>query len=584
MLDDSRRGFLKTFGVAASATSVGSIASGQEITGADQWEQPHGWTTFREGPQRTGAIAEAGLAPYATTDWTLTLDGTMRTGDQGHVAEPVLADGTLYLAVATETGTYDSRGYVAAYDSTTGDQLWKRTDLPAPRTPAVGDEMLYVATNPPNISQDGHGGFVALDADTGETGWYRDDHLDWADPLLVAGNLYTSRLGRSGNDQSVYQLDPSTGETIWKTDAVGGQISYANGMLFVSTGSALDANDGSVQWNISTETGVDATIQTVRDGRVFGVGRREEENKYVIQSWSATDGTPRWMYSFDENDKHISRLAVDDKRVYFVTQVDDPTNTSGPSASITALAADNGMLQWRSTTDAYLAGDPTVADGTLYVSGKYGPASSPDPEVPAYYKGAVFVLDAASGEYEWGYVLDSENTAGTPVVVDETVYTATYDPTELEAEYVNATLYALKSSTNRPDAAHRPGTDEKDGSDEEDNQQNNNPAGNEGGFSSDDGRFGIDDSGSNGNDGESVNNDNGDVRNGNAGDEDAGNETDTENETDAGNETATENNTDADNVPGFTAGGGLLGGALGLEWLRQKASVDESTNVNESSE
>ncbi|MDS0474516.1 PQQ-binding-like beta-propeller repeat protein [Natrinema sp. 1APR25-10V2] len=461
MLDDSRRGFLKTVSVAAGATSVGGIAIAQEATGADQWEQPHGWTAFREGPQRTGAIAEAGPAPYATTDWTLPLDGTMRTGSQGHVAEPVLADGTLYLAVATETGTYDSTGYVVAYDSTTGDQLWKRTDLPAPRTPAVGDEMLYVATNPPTISQDGHGGFVALDADTGETGWYRDDHLDWADPLLAAGNLYTSRLARSADDQSVCQLDPSTGETIWKTDTVGGQISYATGTLFVSTGSALDANDGSVQWNVSAETGGGATVQTVRDGRVFGIERREGENEYVIQSRSTVDGTLRWMYPFvgDEDDEYISRLAVDDERVYFVTHVGDPTNAGGRSTTITALAAETGTLQWRYETDAYLAGDPTVADGTLYVGGKYGPASSPDPEVPAYYNGLVFAIDAASGEYEWGYVLDSENTAGTPVVVDETVYTATYDPTELEAEYIDATLYALESSTDRPDAAHRPGND-----------------------------------------------------------------------------------------------------------------------------
>ncbi|SDD02890.1 Outer membrane protein assembly factor BamB, contains PQQ-like beta-propeller repeat [Natrinema hispanicum] len=314
--------------------------------------------------------------------------------------------------MATETGTDDSTGYVSAYDSTTGDQLWTRTDLPAPRTPAVGDEMLYFATKPPSISQDGQGGFVALDADTGETSWYRDDNSDWADPLLAAGNLYTSRLGRSDDGRNVCRLDPSTGETVWKIDAVGGQISYADGTLFVSTGSALDAADGSVQWNISTEAGGDATVQTVRDGRVFGVERGTGETEYGIQSRSAADGTLRWMYSFvgDEDDEYISRLAVDDERVYFVTHVGDPTNAGGRSATITALAAETGTLEWRYETDAYLAGDPTVADGTLYVGGKYGPASSPEPEVPAYYKGLVFALDAASGEYEWGYVLE----AGTP--------------------------------------------------------------------------------------------------------------------------------------------------------------------------
>ncbi|USZ71656.1 hypothetical protein [Natronosalvus halobius] len=39
-----------------------------------------------------------------------------------------------------------------------------------------------------------------------------------------------------------------------------------------------------------------------------------------------------------------------------------------------------------------------------------------------------------------------------------------------------------------------------------------------------------------------------------------------------------------DEMPGFTGGGGLLGAGAVLEWLRRKASVDQSTDVNEPAE
>ena len=70
---------------------------------------------------------------------------------------------------------------------------------------------------------------------------------------------------------------------------------------------------------------------------------------------------------------------------------------------------------------------------------------------------SIRALDAASGEYEWGPVLDGKKTAGTPVVVDGTVSMATDDRTE--AEYVDATLHALERSADWLDAAPRPGSD-----------------------------------------------------------------------------------------------------------------------------
>lgn len=49
----------------------------------------------------------------------------------------------------------------------------------------------------------------------------------------------------------------------------------------------------------------------------------------------------------------------------------------------------------------------------------------------------------------------------------------------------------------------------------------------------------------------------------------------TRDETGTDERQANESADDSDSVPGFTAGTGLLGGALSLEWLRRRAVTDE---------
>ena len=59
------------------------------------------------------------------------------------------------------------------------------------------------------------------------------------------------------------------------------------------------------------------------------------------------------------------------------------------------------------------------------------------------------------------------------------------------------------------------------------------------------------------------------------GDENADDEDETTDE-DEGDDGAPDDG-DADDVPGFTTGAGLVGGAVGLEWLRRQADTDDST-------
>ncbi len=202
---------------------------------------------------------------------------------------------------------------------------------------------------------------------------------------------------------------------------------------------------------------------------------------------------------------------------------------------------------------------PQVAGNTVVLL--YGPRPMQHDPNEEDDEDRVVAYDLRTGEEQWRYVFDerewTHDIMRAIAVDDDTVYL------ERDAE-----LLALRSETETPDDSEDgdPRDDEQDESDEQDEDQQGSED------DSDDGG-----SGSN-NDGESVDDDDGDIGNGTTGNGDDGNETN------AGNETDTENNTDADNVPGFTAGGGLLSGALGLEWLRRKTSVDESTSVNESSE
>ncbi|GAA0246779.1 hypothetical protein GCM10009000_073420 [Halobacterium noricense] len=309
-----------------------------------------------------------------------------------HAVEPVVVDGTLYLAVATAHTPSTSEGYLAAYDTTTREELWRRDDISRPETPTVGDGTVYFDTTG---TEDTSGtGFFALDSDTGETKWHKSGAEKPDISVFADGRLFCN-----------------TGGTACELDAETGDVCYADGTLFYGDGAALSAEDGAVLWDASDDG--DA-LRTVADGLVYGVVA-EYDAENVIRARSTDDGSIRWSYSLGKRDYWSSnRLVVANGYILF---------TDGNT--IRALDAKTGDEAWTHETDAELSGPPTVGGDTLYASGR----TTPEPDVG---DAVVIAIDVASGEREWEHSFGSWDfdeygpAARGTAVADGRLYTATF--------------------------------------------------------------------------------------------------------------------------------------------------------------
>ena len=357
----NRRDFLKATTVLGATLAVGAEFAVQ----AKGTGEPSGsWTTFRGNAGRTGATTDSGPDSNVHTEWSFDLNGGMAT------VEPLVADGTIYLAVTTKNSASSSEGYVAAYDQREGAVVWKRDDISRPGTPTLGDGTIYFDTYG---SEDAEAtGFYALDSNTGETKWHKEKSLGFTNPMVVGGTLFADVA------DGVAQLDPDTGDQLWKTDGVHGSACYADGTLFVGTGMAVDTGDGSVHWDTSAD---DDELQTVADGTVYGVVNTGKTN-HAVTARSVDDGTVQWQTPIELSDYWVGdQLTVADGRVYFHA-----------GDTLLALDATSGETMWTHEANATLAGAVTVADGTLYAGGRAGSEAG---------DAVLLAIDAASGDEQW---------------------------------------------------------------------------------------------------------------------------------------------------------------------------------------
>lgn len=399
MTRSSRRSFLKKAGFVTSAVSIsGGIAIAQHDT-QQQKSQSQGWTMYRGGVGRTGATNNSGPTAQTTSEWSMDLNGGM------HTTEPIVADGTLYLAVTTANSPSDNNGYIAAYDAESGNKKWQRSDFAQPSTPSLDKEGLYFATST-SPDNDKTGNFYALDPATGETKWSRQEYQSAPSPVVANGRVYTDGKGASA-------LDTATGETAWKRDNVRGLASFANGTLFYSNGTALNAANGSVKWSVGTGS---IRFHAVSGGRVYGVEKKE--NGISIQARSADDGTIIWSYEITDV-QYTSYLTVTDNWVLFRTGAVE-------SSKIIALDAKSGSIAWiHESSNTEFASDLSIADGTVYIGGRTDPESETG-------KAVVVGLDVTSGAQQSRHIIGGWDfdeygpAANTPIVANNRIFTATY--------------------------------------------------------------------------------------------------------------------------------------------------------------
>lgn len=454
-----RRTFLRRAGLAVAIASQGGCLADRSQAGDATGTAPSS-VTADEGSTPSGAggdspagqparasSSDGGPSPYPGTDWRLDPGGSV------YHTEPVLEGERVYLAVTTDTASSAGEGFVAAYDSATGERVWRQDEFPAPDTPIYSDGRLYFATRAPEGTDDG--GLYAIDADSGEVAWRRTDHRRWTTPVVADGVVVyaTSRGG-------AYGLDATTGETRWQTADVGGlatdygngALSHAGNTVFLADGTALDAADGAVRWSVDGESllGDPTTdgdrVYYTRTDAITG-----DDATVTVEARSPVEGEVRWTHTVADGNRWDGDVTVADDRVFFLS-------TSGESTAVRALDAASGSVDWTARTTATLRGTPAVADGTVYVGGWYVPG-------PSYESGraVVYALDAGTGDRTWAYLLDSEGletaprqvpAADTPIVADGRLLVATHPARATRGyQYVYyANVFALGSRTDPPEA------------------------------------------------------------------------------------------------------------------------------------
>jgi outer membrane protein assembly factor BamB len=584
MSDWNRRSVLAT-GAALSISGFASIGAGDE--GDDDARLPD---------PNVDPIPE-----MADEDWS-SFDG-----DAGHAR--FIEDGH----------EFDGDGLEVAWTAD-GDSVSHGASPPAV---AVADGTVY-ATGPSHTT----GPVGAYDAADGSLHWENDD-LDVHKPSVVGDTVYVT-------GEELYALDTSDGSVRWQTEfepeepiesqtvAYGAAFVVADGTLY-----ALDADDGSIRWEIDS-----VTVETSADGdeEEFGFHDTTAAANGVVyasvgENWSGAGlalepetGDEIWRSEQFEAENYQIRAtetAVLLDRLTYAQPITDPQTGEGigkvPSEGVDVAIGNERYVGGDDFSFGVgrFDGDETGVEAQLrynnvssVISGDTVYAYFYEPSHPDLEPDQDLVaFDTNEGTAKW--VLDGSELPVGPIcaISDGTIYVAH-----------DGELVALREPTDEDEGEEQPdegdgddesddehgdgdegedGDDQQEGDDdegEEDDQQEDESDGDEDEYGGDededeedcpsdcpdDDPADEDESGDDGDGG--VGDDDGDSGTGDdgTGDETDGTGTGETGDGDETDDTGTEDDTDADDeMPGFTTGAGIVGGAATLEWLRRRADVDD---------
>jgi outer membrane protein assembly factor BamB len=338
----------------AANTGHNPDASGPKTEGEIAWRYSACTAADSGAVVRGGRVYAGGLV----------LNG--RTGERsggtwgGGRSTPAVVDETMYVS-ATD---------LEAQNATTGEELWTfQTDgdmggLPAP---TVVDNTVYV---PGNIDDPT---LYAVDAETGAEQWRFQTEADInTPPAVAAGTIYLV-----DKDDTVYALESETGEGQWQATHDGEELWRSAPVAVddrIYLGSwrgavlALHADDGSRAWR-QRPGPPDFRIGSpvaVADGTVFAGGREG-----MLVALDATNGQIEWQVSTETYE--LSAPAIANGVVY--------VGSSGDSGTLFSFDAVTGNERWRVETREVLFSDhnsvgvnlaPAVVDDLVYVATEPG--------------------------------------------------------------------------------------------------------------------------------------------------------------------------------------------------------------------
>ncbi len=358
----------------------------QPYVNAD-WPQPGGFASH--------AMHHLELGDAPRRIWR-TRVGTGSGGNTRLTATPVIADGRIYVL--------DARARVAAFDTETGDRLWRTELTPRKQSPQAGfgggvsfdDGRLFVST--------GFGNVHALDAATGEEIWKKEFDVPFrASPTADGGRVFVTTT-----DNQLQVLATADGRVLWdhqgisesagllgsSSAAVSGEIvivPYTSGEVY-----ALRVQNGQTAWSDSlSRTGNLTALTALNDiagrpvldrgrvvaishsGRMVSIDARTGQRVWtrdiggVQTPWVAGDFI--YVVTLDAEVLCISRR---DGRIRWITQLpryrnekkkEDPIEWAGPvlAGDRLIVVSSDGFAVSVSPYVGGVTGGITIPDGTF---------------------------------------------------------------------------------------------------------------------------------------------------------------------------------------------------------------------------
>lgn len=550
MVERTRRSML-AIGAAALAggvlTTVGTSSADEQCSCPPAPMDTNGWSSYRGTAANTAHVETDAFPRLETIAWEYEHTGALATVDD-------------WVYVRTDDGE------VHALDAADGEREWKRAELDATGTPAVADGAVYVAGEQ----------LTALDGATGDVLWELafDEGESVASPTVADGTVYVVA------DGSLYAVDAHDGSIVWQHDSIelgvydetedgtaeirafaANPVTVADATVYAPTSPsgfvALEAASGETLWTTDLRTGGNLIIPT-EDGIYvdrFEAGHMAgEAYRTAYESDPENVGPSRHQESADPFTESTAFATSSAVRIVI----------SPDGRYLKAWDRERDEFRWKYDylSETHLFQWPVIAGDTAIVS--YQPPSMSDEEADAVIEESrtdpsalevfgtepsIIGVDLTDGSKRWAVpyeALEDVDTAG-----DEFPYAVSEDTL-----YVNADrLVAVRSSEAVDDGE----------ADSDDGTADNSDDG-EAKDESDADETPVDER-----DSEADRDDETDTGSGTADPKDSS-ETEAANESESTGDTA-----ETDRVPGFTAGAGLVGSGLSLEWLRRRATTDEST-------
>lgn len=554
MVEHERRRVLQYAGLAIAGGSLTTSAAA-----ADEGNEPAsigkavGWSSLGGNSGNNSVSTESGPKAPVTVAWEYDRSGPT-----------AVVDGTVYLT---------TDGEVHALDAADGSLEWKIDDIGASGTPAVTDEAVYVGGE--RLTRIERDGTLCCQADLGYDEAIPSPVVANGLVLVVAGGILYALDAR---DLEVrWQFDPADGTLYEQPVAVG------DGAVFAVSESRLFARelaDGTHRWTDDDPSGEDEYSHftspsdrqisyPVATDDVVAVGSVDSEPEAVWENGHVTLYDAETGVKRTRSESAITPGPLTDGRFFARTTHD-----------LYGFDRETGENDWVTEYAMYHVSSAVVADGTVYASAtvngdRYTADGMPDPQT------GVYAFDE-NGEVEWAIGTGERPTLaladGTLYAGGETLLAirseaneAGDDDTDDDApEDDGGDAEDGSEGSNGDEGAAEDGSGGSDGDDEPTNETEANGAEQDPGSDDGDGGNGTSDANEEGTASEGATNGTESTNDGSNGDAGEGD----------GDGNASEEETD-DGMPGFTAGAGIAGGALSLEWLRRRETDGGSGATDE---